>query len=67
MTSQIDYAEALLDGLQVQGDAAQPLVSNLEKSKQRHEQLKQDMAEMVEEMESGAMVLTQYQVGIYLH
>ena len=33
-------------------------MNNLDKAKAKHEQLKQDLAELVEEMESGAMVLS---------
>lgn len=62
ITSQIDYAEALLDGLQDRGDITAPLVNNLEKAKHKHDELKQDLAQLVEEMESGAMVISQYQV-----
>lgn len=51
-----------MDGLQEHGDITAPLVNNLEKAKHKHDELKQDLTQLVEEMESGAMVLSQYQV-----
>ncbi|KAJ8305390.1 hypothetical protein KUTeg_015935 [Tegillarca granosa] len=63
LTAQLDYSEALVDGLVVPGDAdmVSGLTQDLSNAKERHQQLKQDVVDILEELEAGTHIVTQFQ------
>lgn len=64
LTAQLGYSEALVDGLVVPGDSdmAHGLTQDLNTAKERHQQLKQDVVDILEELEAGTHIVTQFQV-----
>ncbi|OWF34915.1 Dystonin [Mizuhopecten yessoensis] len=63
MTPQLDYVEALLDGFNLDSDSCstRPLADDVEKVKDRHESLHNEITSLLSDLEAGSQVVSEYQ------
>ena len=64
MTPQLDYLEALYDGfnLSVDSQMTEPLAHDLQRVKDRHERLLQETSALLEDLEAGSQIVSEFQV-----